>query len=58
MNGFVDRYQLPKLIQDQVNHLNSPIIPKQKWQSLKISQGKRPEPDSFRILPDFKEELM
>jgi hypothetical protein len=29
MNNFLDRYHLPKLNQDQVNHLNSPITPKE-----------------------------
>ena len=28
-NGFLDRYYLPKLNKDQVNDLNSPIIPKE-----------------------------
>jgi hypothetical protein len=29
MDKFVDRYQVPKLNQDQVNDLNSPISPKE-----------------------------
>ena len=29
MNGFLDRYHIPKLNQDQVNYLNSPITPKE-----------------------------
>jgi hypothetical protein len=29
MNDYIDRYQVPKLNQDQVNHLNDPIIPKE-----------------------------
>ena len=29
MDKFLDRYQVPKLIQDQVNDLNSPISPKE-----------------------------
>jgi dsDNA-specific endonuclease/ATPase MutS2 len=29
MDKFVDRYQIPKLNQDQVNDLNSPISPKE-----------------------------
>jgi hypothetical protein len=28
MDDFLERYQLPKLNEDQVNYLNSPIIPK------------------------------
>ena len=29
MDKFLDRYQIPKLNQDQVNDLNSPIAPKE-----------------------------
>jgi hypothetical protein len=29
MDNFLDRYQIPKLNQDQINHLNTPIIPKE-----------------------------
>jgi hypothetical protein len=29
MEIFLDRYQVPKLNQDQLNHLNSPISPKE-----------------------------
>jgi hypothetical protein len=28
MDNFLERYQVPKLNQDQTNDLNSPIIPK------------------------------
>ena len=28
MDKFLDRYQVPKLNQDQINDLNSPITPK------------------------------
>jgi hypothetical protein len=28
MDNFLDRYQIPKLNQDHINHLNSPITPK------------------------------
>jgi hypothetical protein len=30
MDNFLDRYQVPKLNQDQINDLNSPISPKEK----------------------------
>ena len=40
MDTFLDRYQIPKLNQDQKDHLNSAIIPKEKKQSLKLSQTK------------------
>jgi hypothetical protein len=29
MDKFLDRYQVPKLNQDQINDLNSPIAPKE-----------------------------
>jgi hypothetical protein len=29
MEDFLERYQVPKLNQDQINHLNSPITPKE-----------------------------
>jgi hypothetical protein len=29
MDNFLDRYQVPKLNQDQINNLNSPISPKE-----------------------------
>jgi hypothetical protein len=29
MDNFLVRYQVPKLNQDQINHLNSPITPKE-----------------------------
>ena len=29
MDNFLDRYQIPKLKQDQIDHLNSPITPKE-----------------------------
>ena len=29
MDNFLERYQVPKLNQDQINDLNSPIFPKE-----------------------------
>jgi hypothetical protein len=29
MDNFLDRYQIPKLNQDQINHLNNPITPEE-----------------------------
>jgi hypothetical protein len=29
MDNFLDKYQMPKLNQEQINHLNSPINPKE-----------------------------
>jgi hypothetical protein len=41
MNNFLDRYQLPKLNQDQINDLNSPISSKEIKQSSIVSQPKK-----------------
>jgi hypothetical protein len=35
---FLDRYQVPKLNQEQINHLNSPIIPNEIEAVMKIIQ--------------------
>ena len=29
MDNFLDKYQISKLTQDQINHLNSPVIPRE-----------------------------
>jgi len=29
MDNFLDKYQVPKLNQDEIHHLNSPITPKE-----------------------------
>jgi hypothetical protein len=41
MNNFLDRYQIPKLNQSQINDLNSPITPKEIKAVIKISQTKQ-----------------
>jgi hypothetical protein len=41
MDDFLDRYQLPKLNQDQVDNLNKPITPKKIEAVIKISQWKK-----------------
>ena len=41
MDNFLGSYQIPKLNQDQVNDLNSPIPPKEIKQSLIVSQPKK-----------------
>jgi hypothetical protein len=49
MNKFLDRYQVPKLNQDQVNDIHSPISPKEieaVINSLPTKKG--PGPDGFR----------
>jgi hypothetical protein len=48
MDNFLDRYQIPKLNQDQINHLNSPITPKQIEAVIKSLPTKKiPGPDGF-----------
>jgi hypothetical protein len=50
MNNFIDRYQVPKLNQDEINHLNSPITPKEiesVIKNLPPPQKKSPGPDSL-----------
>ena len=48
MNKFLDRYQVPKLNQNQVNDLNSPISLKKQKKSLIVSEPKNiPGPDGF-----------
>ena len=37
IDDFLDKYQAPKLNQEQINHINSPITPKEK----------SPGPDGF-----------
>jgi hypothetical protein len=49
MNNFLDRYQVPKLNQDQINNLNSHISPKDKKQSLIVSQPKT-APDQMGLV--------
>jgi hypothetical protein len=43
MDNFLDSYQVPKLNQDQTNHLNSPINPKEIEAVIKSLPG----PDGF-----------
>ena len=60
MENFLDRWQLPKLNQDQINHLNSPIIPKEIETVIKILQAKSPGPDGIRVefYQTFTEDLI
>jgi hypothetical protein len=41
MDNFLIRYQVPKLNQDQIKHLNSSITPKETEAVFKVSQPKR-----------------
>ena len=48
MDKFLDRHQILKLNQDQVNHLNNPITPKEIEAVIKsLSTKKSPGPDGF-----------
>jgi hypothetical protein len=61
MNNFLDRYKIPKLNQDQINHLNNPITAKEVEAIIKSHPTqKSPEPDGFsaEFYQIFKEVLM
>ena len=60
MDKFLDRYQVPKLNQDQDNDVNSPISPKEIETVIKILQAKSPGPDGIRaeFYQTFTEDLI
>ena len=61
MDKFLDRYQVPKLNQDQVNDLNSPISLKERKAVINsLSTKKSPGPDGFsaEFYQTFKEDLI
>ena len=61
MDNFLDRYQIPKLNQDQINHLSSPITPKEIEAVIKSLPTKEsPGPDGFsgEFYQPFKEDLI
>jgi hypothetical protein len=57
MDKFLERYQVPKFIQDQVNDLNSTISPKEIEAVIKsLQQKKKPRTRwvQCRVLPDLQ----
>ena len=61
MGKFLDRYQVPKLNQDQVNDLNSPISPKEIEAVINsLPTKKSPGPGGFsaEFYQTFKEDLV
>jgi hypothetical protein len=60
MDNFLHRYEVPKLNQDQINNLNSPISPKEIERVIKSLPTKKiPGPDGFiaEFYETFKEHL-
>jgi hypothetical protein len=61
MGNFLDRYQIPKLDQDQVNDLNSLISPKEIETVINSFPTKKsPGPDGFsaEFYQTFREDLI
>jgi hypothetical protein len=61
MDNFLDRYQIPKLNQDHINHLYSSITPKEIEAITKSHPTKKsPGPDGFsaEFYQTFRENLI
>jgi hypothetical protein len=61
MDNFLDTYKVPKLKQDQVNHLNSSITPREIEAAINsLPTQKSPRPDGFsgEFYQTFKDDLI
>jgi hypothetical protein len=61
MDNFLDRYQVPKLNQDEINYLNNPISPKEIEAIINsLPTKKSPGPDWFcaESYQNLKEDLI
>jgi hypothetical protein len=61
IGDFTGSYQLPKLNQDQINYLNSSIIPTEiEAVIISLPTNRSPRPDAFTVefYKIFKEDLM
>ena len=60
MDNFLDRYQMPKLNQDYIDHLNSPINPKEievVFESLPTKKSTGSDGFSAEFYQTYKEDL-
>jgi hypothetical protein len=61
MDNFLDRYQVPKLNEDQISHLKSPIIPieiEAVIRSISTKKCTRPDRFSAEFYVTLKEDLI
>jgi hypothetical protein len=61
MDKFLDRYKVPKLKQDQINDINSPISPKEieaVFNSLPTKKSTGPDMFSAEFYQTFKEDII
>jgi hypothetical protein len=50
MDDFLDKYQIPKLNQEQINHLNSPITPKEVEEVIKSLPAENVQEDQMVLV--------